>query len=87
MFIRFDMGKLPLIIFLTGCVSSISSQTEDFAFEQELQAASTQTIVPLKRLWGIPDTKAQVGKLMQITVPLDAFDGAITKYEVAYSSS
>lgn len=76
------MEKLRLVILLGSCVTLISSQTEDFAFEQDTTGVPAHTLIPLKRLWGIPDTKAQVGKFVQISVPADAFDGVINKYEV-----
>lgn len=66
------------------CIFQVSGQTEDFRFEQE--NGPMGTLPPLKRLWGIPDSTGQVGTLLRITVPSDAFEGVVTKYEVSFSS-
>lgn len=78
------MELLRLAVLTAGCVCLVSSQTEDFAFEQDNQP--TPTLAPLRRLWGIPDSKAQVGKLFRVSVPVDAFEGVISKYEVRMGS-
>jgi len=75
------MKKYNLILLLFSYLSLISSQTEDFAFEQDISPSPSPT--PLKRLWGIPDSKAQVGKFVQIVIPVDAFEGVISKYEAS----
>lgn len=75
------MENLLSAVVLCFCIYQVSSQTEDFAFEQE---SSTAVLPPLKRLWGIPDSTAQAGTLVHITIPSDAFEGVITRYEVSF---
>ncbi|KAG8335221.1 cytoskeletal anchoring at plasma membrane [Homalodisca vitripennis] len=75
------MRDLRVVLLLGSCIGLISSQTEDFAFEQENMP--TQSLPPLRRLWGIPDSRGQVGRFLQISVPADAFEGVISKYEAS----
>lgn len=78
------MELLRIAVLLASWICLVSSQTEDFAFEQDNQP--TPTLSPLRRLWGIPDSKAQVGKLFRVSVPGDAFEGVISKYQVKIPS-
>ncbi|XP_054279195.1 uncharacterized protein LOC128997581 [Macrosteles quadrilineatus] len=75
------MKKQSLVLFLFSYLRVISSQTEDFAFDQDNSVAPT--LAPLKRLWGIPDSKSHVGKYVQVAVPGDAFEGVVSKYEAS----
>ena len=36
----------------------------------------------LKRLWGIPDATAEAGQVFDLTLPRDAFEGHVSRYEV-----
>lgn len=78
------METLLSAVVIFVCIFQVSGQTEDFRFEQE--NGPMGTLPPLKRLWGIPDSTAQAGTLLRITVPSDAFEGVVTKYEVSFSS-
>lgn len=61
-----------------------TSQDNDIAFnEMPLNIDEKITkIVPVSRLWGVPDTYAVVGKLFSLAVPKKAFKGDIDYYEV-----
>jgi neurexin len=68
-----------------------SHSEEDFAFEapaaEEQEALSGLHAHPLskpvQKLWGIPDTVANVGKLFHMKIPGDAFSGDVDHFEVS----
>ena len=67
-------------------------QEDGFAFEEsdaEEKPKDTKfsNIVPVHRVWGIPDTQTVVGKLYVLQIPKDAFKGDIDHYEVSFQSS
>jgi hypothetical protein len=72
-------------------VMTASHSEEDFAFEmpttEEQDAFSglhTHPMsTPVQKLWGIPDTMANVGKLFHMKIPGDAFSGEVDHYEVS----
>lgn len=66
-------------------LASVKCQQDDeFIFDELPLEVDTKIshIVPVQRLWGIPDTQAIVGKLFVLNVPNDAFKGDIDYYEV-----
>ncbi|XP_075215938.1 dystroglycan [Lycorma delicatula] len=77
------------IPFLLTLVIISAHNEEDFGFEQDEQdMKDTDTdklikIIPLQRLYGIPDSSAYVGRLFQFKVPSDAFTGTLSHYEVS----
>lgn len=68
-----------------------SHSEEDFAFEtpaaEEQEALSGlhahPISTPVQKLWGIPDTVANIGKLFHMKIPGDAFSGDVDHYEVS----
>lgn len=62
-----------------------SFQEEDIAFDEMPPNfdAKISNIIPVRRMWGISDTQAIVGKLFTLIIPVDAFKGDIDYYEVS----
>ncbi|KAF6216608.1 hypothetical protein GE061_000952 [Apolygus lucorum] len=69
---------LLLLLSLLMAIEVISSEI-DFKFEHLKQQ-------PLQRLWGIPDTTAQIGFLLHYQIARSAFDGSISRFK-AYSEN
>ncbi|KAK6624877.1 hypothetical protein RUM44_011741 [Polyplax serrata] len=71
-------------------LASVKCQQDDeFIFDELPLEVDTKIshIVPVQRLWGIPDTQAIVGKLFVLNVPNDAFKGDIDYYEVGVKNN
>lgn len=89
------LWHLRAILCLATALAAMALHSEeDFAFD--MTAAEEQEVLsgpisrphlhstssPVQRLWGIPDTVAPVSKLFHMTIPEDAFSGAVYHYEV-----
>lgn len=66
-----------VLVTLLCFIPSVHSRRDD-AFEMKIPATE-----PLTLSWGISDTTAYVGKLFTYTLPNDAFEGNIVRYDVS----
>lgn len=89
--LSFLFNKILLILLSSSLVNSgLSHDDEDFAFELDDDdddiindyLDKPTKIVPLQRLYGIPDSTAYVGRLFQFKIPADAFSGTLNHFEV-----
>ncbi|XP_076363552.1 dystroglycan 1-like [Tachypleus tridentatus] len=73
-------GRLEMlgsIILVCICVTSVR-----VGATLERDGSKPQTLMKVKRFWGVPDTTATIGKLFNYSVPEDAFTGQVDQYEV-----
>lgn len=79
-----------------GLQGATSEGEDDFAFDvgEDLVVELTEPPAaqphggprPVAKLKGMPDITAEVGKMLEFTIPRDAFQGEIVKYEVSMFS-
>lgn len=79
----------PAVCLLTVVLLVAASNNEDFGFdvsedlEVEVSEKDVQAMpLPPRKQKGIPDVTVAVGKLLQFTVPSDAFAGTVLQLEV-----
>lgn len=79
----------PAVCLLTVALLVAASNNEDFGFdvsedlEVEVSEKDVQAMpLPPRKQKGIPDVTVAVGKLLQFTVPPDAFAGTVLQLEV-----
>lgn len=76
-------------LFMQLIYATTNHQDDGFAFEESDTEVKVKedgkilNIVPVHRVWGIPDTQTIVGKLFILQIPKDAFKGDIDHYEVS----
>ena len=76
--INLDAGRDPVMQRL-----EIPAQNQGFGGDAPKSSNDKQQKQIIKRLWGIPDATAEAGKVFNLTLPKDAFEGHVTRYEVS----
>lgn len=76
------VGSLVTIsLVLSLSVGLALTHDEDLQFEDP---PPSTTAIPVRRLWGVPDFQAVVGKLFVASIPPDAFSGDVDFFEVSF---
>ncbi|XP_067134350.1 dystroglycan 1-like [Centruroides vittatus] len=76
---------LLLGLFFVTCSCNKEEISDIHNYLQDLngkESANQQILVGVRRLWGIPDTTASVGRLFNYVIPEDAFSGEVERYVV-----
>ncbi|WAR25004.1 DAG1-like protein [Mya arenaria] len=75
------MGVSVLMVVLCGYFWTVNGQALKYNPKVSSNGPSSSS-EPLSLQWGIPDSTAYVGKLFRYTLPSDAFQGNIVKYDI-----
>ena len=77
-----SLSQLDLISL--GELKGEEEEQQEQEEQQEAQEAEEEeeTLPSVKRLWGVPDATAEAGRPFDLTLPSDAFEGHVSRYEV-----